>query len=84
MPKIIEQNVHTQAGRIIRKFGSAARLAQALTDAGYPCDRSTVSRWTYPKSRGGSQGLIPTSRWPSLLVAARREGLYFTAEELRP
>jgi hypothetical protein len=42
-------------------------------------DLSRVVRWTYPKDRGGTDGRIPSEAQPTLLVAARAEGI-----DLRP
>lgn len=38
-----------------------------------------VRRWTYPKARGGTDGLIPNDRQQPLLLAARARGI-----DLRP
>ena len=35
-------------------------------------DRTAVYKWTYPKERGGCDGLIP-SRYHSLLLRAAKE-----------
>jgi hypothetical protein len=42
-------------------------------------DQSRVRRWTYPKDRGGTGGLIPTEVQPRLLAEARNRGI-----DLRP
>lgn len=34
-----------------------------------------VRRWTYPKDRGGTGGLIPSDLQERLLVAARQKGI---------
>ena len=34
-----------------------------------------VRRWTYPKSRGGTDGLIPARQQAALLAAARANGV---------
>jgi hypothetical protein len=88
MPKIIEHDAQTQAGRILQKFGSATALANALAQVG--CHRSVASicRWTYPEGRYKTThttgGRIPTSMWPHILKAARLYGIVFTDSELRP
>lgn len=48
--------------------------------------RSTVRvrRWTYPKDRGGTDGLIPSDVQPVLLAAAQREGKPLTPGHFFP
>ncbi len=43
-------------------------------------DRSRVTRWGYPKERGGSDGMIPTPVANRLLEFAREEKLPLRAE----
>lgn len=42
-------------------------------------DHTRVLRWTYPKDRGGTGGVIPSDIQQKLLDAARRRGV-----DLRP
>jgi hypothetical protein len=70
----------TQSKRIIKKFGGARQLAQAL--CALPDKRShrhwsVVYRWSW-------NGYIPTSVWPALLQAARLNGIYLTEEDMSP
>lgn len=87
MPKHIPYNNGTQAGKVIARFGTPAALARALTEAGYPTHRATVSRWTYDKAAHGGRGCggyIPARYWPAIMTAARLHGIMFTPEELMP
>lgn len=74
----------TQAERIIERFGGARRLAEALSAVGEFRHPSVVYKWTYPKDRGGTGGLIPTAAWPDILKAARHFGIYMTEEDTDP
>lgn len=69
----------TQAQRVIAKFGGALKLAAAMD-----IDASCVYRWTYPKSRGGSGGVIPGKSIANVLRVARLHGVMLTAEDLDP
>lgn len=69
----------TQAERVILKFDGARKLAKALN-----LDPSTVYKWTYPRSKKGCGGIIPSSVIEQVMVAARREGILLTAEDLLP
>lgn len=71
--------VLTQAERIIAKFGGPYKLAEQLG-----VRPSTVYRWTYPKSKGGSDGVIPTKSINKLLRLARVHGIFLTGDDLYP
>lgn len=79
-PKIKED----QATRILAKFGGARRLASALKALGIPRDPATIYKWTYPREKGGTGGLIPTAAWPDVLKAARMEGILISPEDMDP
>ncbi|MBL4743639.1 MAG: amino-acid N-acetyltransferase [Cycloclasticus sp.] len=51
---------------IISQFGGVKPLASAINK-----DPATIYRWTYPKSKGGTGGLIPTSALHKISEAAR-------------
>lgn len=68
-----------QAQNIIDKFGGTAKLANALT-----CDPATIYKWTYPKDKGGTDGLVPSSTMPAVLKAADILGIDITSEDLDP
>ena len=58
---------------IITKCGGAPIVAK-WTGA----DVTRVRRWTYPKSRGGTGGLIPAKWQADLLAKARAAGVKLT------
>lgn len=58
------------AEHIIEKCGGAANVA-AITGVHI----SRVHRWTYPKERGGTGGLIPAGHQQTIMNAAVRMGL---------
>lgn len=78
------QKTASQAERIIRKFGGPRRLARVLSAAGRHRDPATVYRWTYPKDRGGTGGVIPARSLKEIIHAARVEGVFLTPEDLDP
>lgn len=78
----IEDHVESQAERIIKKFGGVGPLLKALQKIGKPKTRSTVYRWVYPREKGGTGGVIPTSVWPDIFIAARFEGVFLSPEEV--
>jgi hypothetical protein len=76
--------LHSQAERIIKKFKNARVLARILCEIGRPKEKSTIYKWTYPRNRQGSGGLIPTAAWDDILAAARYEGIVITSEDMDP
>ena len=50
------QGMTNDALFIIKQFGGAKALAEAINK-----DPATVYRWTYPKNKGGTGGIIPSS-----------------------
>lgn len=74
----------TQAERVLKKFGGARRLSAILLVVGKPRDPSCIYRWTYPKEKGGTGGLIPTSVWPDLILAAKYDGVLLESELTDP
>jgi len=76
---------HSQAGRVIKKFGNARRLAEMLTLAtGTKVNPSRVYRWMHPREKGGTGGLIPSSSMAAVLACARLAGIVLSADELYP
>lgn len=71
-------------GREVRGGAGARRLSEILEIIGYPKTPASIYRWTYPRSRGGTGGLIPTSAWPLIHLAARYAGILITAEDRDP
>jgi hypothetical protein len=47
-------------------------------------DLSRVHRWTYPKDKGGTDGLIPTDAAQELMREARKRGIPLTPEHFFP
>lgn len=83
-PLIDEDQLSTQARRVIDKFGSCAKLCAALKQIGRGRDISSIYRWTAPYHLGGTDGIIPTSAWPDVLAAARYAGIVITPEDFDP
>jgi amino-acid N-acetyltransferase len=52
---------------IIEKFGGINSLAAAINK-----NPATIYRWTYPKNKGGTNGLIPTASLSAIKDAAKR------------
>jgi len=69
----------TQARRIFIKFGGPRRVAAATGH-----DPSCVYRWDYPKSKGGTGGIVPLDALRKVRIAARAEGILLTDEDLSP
>lgn len=59
---------------IIDKLGGADKVAEI---AG--CHVSNVYRWTYPKARGGTDGLVPNRYVGGLLSYARTHAIALSA-----
>ena len=76
----------TQAQRVIDHFGNANRLALALQALGpqYAVHRATVLRWTWPKAKQGTGGVIPSHRMPAIKLVCRQHGVLLTEKELQP
>ena len=70
---------YTQADRIIARFGGHRALADAVNR-----DVATVYKWSYPKARGGTDGLIPSSVMPEILKAAKEHGVFLSQSDLYP
>lgn len=67
------------AHRIIERFGGTRRLARLLG-----ISAAAVTRWLYPRDRGGCGGLIPSSRILPLLALAECQGVVITEHDLAP
>ena len=74
----------SQAQRVLRLFGGARKLASLLLIVGKPRDPSNLYRWTYSREKGGTGGLVPTSAWADILLAARLEGIIVPVELMHP
>lgn len=60
----------TAAERVIAAFGGARPLATELG-----INPEAVYRWSYPKSRRGSGGTIPSEWHKPIMDAAKRNGI---------
>lgn len=58
------------ASEIVSKFGGAYSLAEIID-----MDASQIYRWTYPITRGGTGGKIPTKHQQTLLTKAKELGI---------
>jgi hypothetical protein len=67
-----------QAEIIIAKFGGVDRLAAAIGR-----HRTRVLRWTYPRERGGTDGIIPGPIMKRILQAAELLEIEITMEDMR-
>jgi hypothetical protein len=47
-------------------------------------DETRVRRWTYPKEKGGTDGLIPTDAGQVLMGEARKRGIPLKPEHFFP
>jgi hypothetical protein len=85
------QDCSSQAKRIADKFGGVPQLAKALAELAeatknprHKREISVIYRWDLPRETGGADGLIPSSAMPSVLLAAKRQGILLTAEDTAP
>ena len=77
----------TQAERIVAKFGGPYRMAKCLQTLPNPAMHrhpSVIYRWLWGKEKTGRGGVIPTSAWPGIKIAARMHGIYLTMEDMQP
>jgi hypothetical protein len=65
------------ANTIIARFGGPDKVRE-VTGA----SRTRVYRWTQPKERGGTDGIIPMSHAAKLLNFARENGIDVTGDDL--
>jgi hypothetical protein len=65
------------AQKMIERFGGHQELADELG-----VNIVQVYRWTYPKERKGTNGMIPARHFPALLAAAKRRKIKIKAAEL--
>lgn len=69
----------SQAARVIAKFGGAIKLAKLLG-----VEESTVFRWDYPRSKGGTDGIIPGKSLRRVLQLAQQQSISITPADLYP
>ncbi len=64
------------AAHIIQQFGGVKSLAHAINK-----DPATIYRWTYPKHKGGTGGLVPSPALKKIHAAAQRLNITLVAEK---
>lgn len=67
---------HEPANTIIAKFGGHRAVADIVGK-----DLTRVYRWTYPRDRGGTGGIIPQSDAVRLLEHAKENGVPVSADD---
>ncbi|RWF41613.1 MAG: helix-turn-helix domain-containing protein [Mesorhizobium sp.] len=67
------------ANSIIERFGGQDTVME-ITGA----SRTRVYRWTQPREKGGTDGLIPMPHASKLLQHAKKNGLPVTADDFMP
>ena len=78
-PPVDKPRTITQADKVISAFGGPKVLSSQLR-----VTIATVYRWQYPRTRGGSDGLVPAYMWPDLLDLADEMGVELTADHFYP
>lgn len=71
--------MYSQAHRVINRFGGARRLARLL---GF--EPSRVYKWTYPREKGGTDGLIPAAVVPKVQALAELEKVTLSESDWAP
>ncbi len=79
-----EEYTTTQADRIFYKFSGPRNLSKMLKAAGYGRNFSSVYRWSYPVSKGGTGGVVPSSAMYEIIHAARLAGIVLSLEDMDP
>lgn len=78
----------SQAERVIVKFGGPKAMADLLreldTFSGTKWSASTVYRWLYPRSKNGTNGIIPQDKMEIIKRVARYCGVHITEDDLLP
>jgi len=90
-PRALADAPRTQMARITAKFGgvpalrdSLLRLAEQTGVKSHKRHLSAIYRWNLPESTGGTGGIIPRKAMPSILAAARNEGIVLTDADTDP
>jgi hypothetical protein len=71
--------MHLVSQRVINKCGGIRNTAYLIG-----VSVQSVYKWTIPRNRGGTNGLIPQKRQIELMVAARQHGIILTPEDFFP
>ena len=84
-PELVEAAKQTMAERVIYKFGGARDLWRMINEvAPGTIDASAIYRWTYPREKGGTGGIIPTRNLALILKAARLQGILLDEGDFHP
>lgn len=59
-------------------------MSRILARIGRVRDPAVIYRWTYPRGRRGSGGLVPSGAWDDILAAAHALGIEVPAEAFDP
>lgn len=70
---------YTNGEDIVERLGGSVVVADALK-----IHRSTAWKWTQPKEKGGTGGLIPSKHVPALLALAKKRRTKITAKDFYP
>jgi hypothetical protein len=71
--------MHLVAQRVINKCGGIRNTAYIIG-----ISVQSVYKWTIPRSKGGTNGLVPQKRQIELMVAAKNHGIQLTHEDFFP
>jgi len=69
-------NVSPVAKNVIQKSGGVGKISQITGRA-----ESSIYKWTYPKEKGGTGGLIPAEAQAELMAASMRGEVDLCAED---
>tara|TARA_R110000824_G_scaffold401032_2_gene610433 strand:- start:13168 stop:13395 length:228 start_codon:yes stop_codon:yes gene_type:complete len=67
------------AQNVIDKFGGVKLLANEIG-----LKRSAVYKWTYPKERAGTGGMIPSDKMIEIIYASKRLGIDLLPSDFFP
>ena len=81
-----EYEKQSQAERVIAKFGGARKLYRLLKEIDPECcwNPSSIYRWTYPREKGGTGGVIPSRAMKIIVKAARLHGVLVDGDDFFP
>lgn len=84
--RIPKTEKRSQAERIYEKFGGVKNLTAAINALGPEYSRTihAVYKWSYPREKGGSGGVIPSHAIGTVQKAAIMMGIHLTVEDLYP
>lgn len=75
-----------QAEAILARFGGPMNLYRIIKEIEpeNAWSHTSIYRWKYPRSKGGTGGVIPSSAFKLLWKAARFHGIILTVEDMFP